>query len=128
MLAAEIDLEERVVAALGTQDVANLLRVYGERDRFAFAAVQTRPELCRSGGDGGLRFCRGSRGSLLRLRFLLEPSCFPFVKCENRWCCKLAEMGRSMLRPYKILHAHNNALVLAGRSEPRPYKVVLDAK
>ena len=40
MLAAEIHLKKSVVAALGTQNRADLLGVQRQRDRFTFAAVE----------------------------------------------------------------------------------------
>ncbi len=64
MLAIEVDLKKSVMAALGTQDGADLFGVQRERDGFAFAAIE-------DGGD--------STGGA-------EPACFVFA-ARGAGCC-----------------------------------------
>jgi hypothetical protein len=61
MLATEVDLEESVVAALGTQNGIDLLGVHGQGDGLAFAAVEDGGD--SAGGTETARFVFSALGA-----------------------------------------------------------------
>ncbi len=93
MLAAEIDLEERVVAALRAENIADLLGVDRERERFAFAAVKHGGNLAGQAEAASFVFAAGFAGGCFDYDFCLSHLAFPSLTAKTFHCKLLRRPG-----------------------------------
>ena len=87
MFAAEIHLEESVVAAFGAENRADLLGVQCERDRIAFAAVQNGGNFAGQAQAPGFVLAPIGAGRSFYDNLWLSHTFIPSVKISKNFNC-----------------------------------------